>query len=175
MHNKIGRNLKLWKKRPLSQDLIDYAAEDVSYLLSLADKLTAELGKSQLHLLTQLSQKYSRMFWLPVHRTRSSVFGDIFGFASMFCMFLCITQGSSWSWLRTNNADDAAFRADVSNNEDEGYSDNTAADFDNDVADASSEEEQEDYVYYSEEEDNYYTSNSEEDDSSDDDYWEAYD
>lgn len=93
----------------------------------------------------------------------------------MFCMFLCITQGSSWSWLRTNNADDAAFRADVSNNEDEGYSDNTAADFDNDVADASSEEEQEDYVYYSEEEDNYYTSNSEEDDSSDDDYWEAYD
>lgn len=50
---KLHRNRNAWKKRPLSQVLINYAVEDVSQLSNLADELTAELGKSQLQLLVE--------------------------------------------------------------------------------------------------------------------------
>lgn len=92
----MWRNPTLWKKRPLSQDLVKYAVEDVSHLLSLADKLTAELGTSQLQLLAKLSQNYSQTFWLPADRTKSR---DLLEVAGLFGLYMYFTQSSSGSWL----------------------------------------------------------------------------
>lgn len=179
MPSKIRRNVNLWKKRPLSKDLIIYAVEDVSHLLCLADKLTAEVGKSQLQLLARLSQKYSQTFWLPADRTKSRGSVGTHEIARTLWLYLYLTQGTSGSWLEplfwTNKGDDAADRAEVlpMNNEDEGSSDNTAADYGNDGEEPGSGEE-EDYEVYSEEEDNdrsYYYSSSEDEVSSDDEYW----
>lgn len=57
--------------RPLSQDLINYAIDEVSHLLSLADKLNAELGQSQLKLIARLSLNYSQWYWQPADRGKS--------------------------------------------------------------------------------------------------------
>ena len=155
MPNKIQHNRKLWKKRPPSQELINYAVDDVSQLLNLADKLTVELGKSQLQLLARLSQKYSQMFWLPADRTkpRGSETHEV---ASMVGLYFHFTQGSSLtgSWLTrlflSDKGDDAAYRAKTSSEEEE-------------------EEEQEEDMYNSEKEaynKSYHYSSSEEEVSS---------
>ena len=156
----MQRNPKLWKKRPLSQELIDYAVGDVSHLLSLADKLTVELGKSQLLLLARLSQKYSQWFWLTADRTKSR--GSDAENASMVCLYLYFALGSSRSWLThlfiSDEGDDATYRADVEETSSE----------------EEQEEEDEEDVYQSEEEDynrSYHYSSSEDEISSDDDYW----
>ena len=86
----------LWKKRPLSQNLISYAVGDVAHLLGLADKLSAELGNSQLQLLARLSQNYSQTFWLPADRTKLSKPNEV---ASLFGLYLYFMQVSSGSWL----------------------------------------------------------------------------
>lgn len=64
----MKNNHQLWKIRPLPQDLINYAIDEVSHLLSLEAKLTAELGKSQLKLLARSSLDYSQWCWLPADR-----------------------------------------------------------------------------------------------------------
>ena len=102
MQNQMRHNPKLWKKRPLSQGLINYAIGDVLPLLSLADKLTAELGKCQLQLLARLSLNYSQTFWLPVDKGKSkgSAHGRTFGLASLFFLGIGLHMGSSGSsWL----------------------------------------------------------------------------
>lgn len=100
--NKMLHNRKLWKKRPLSQDLITYAVEDVSQLLTLADKLTAELGTSQLQLLAKLSQNYSQMVWLPADMDKSRGWHDVPDSSSMLFLAIGLSRGttnSSASWL----------------------------------------------------------------------------
>lgn len=91
---KMKNNHQLWKMRPLSQDLINYAIDEVSHLLSLQDKLTAELGKSQLKLLARLSLNYSQSCWLPADKATSTN-------ASKFCEVATLTPFKPGSWLGT--------------------------------------------------------------------------
>lgn len=64
----MGTDPKLWAKRPISEDLLKYAAEDVQQLLMLADKVTAELGTAQLPLLSALSTVHSQSNWDVAHQ-----------------------------------------------------------------------------------------------------------
>lgn len=85
------RNPMLWSKRPIPQDLLQYAAEDVQQLLMLADKLSAELGKAELRLLSRLSAAYSQWYWDPAHRDGvANVVNDT---------SLALTVVNSGSWL----------------------------------------------------------------------------
>ena len=58
----------MWRRRPMSPQLLHYAAEDVSQLLALADKLTAELSSGELRLLPQLSKANGQCQWEPADR-----------------------------------------------------------------------------------------------------------
>ena len=58
----------IWQRRPISPQLLHYAAEDASQLLVLADKLTAELGSAELRLLPQLSKASAQWYWEPADR-----------------------------------------------------------------------------------------------------------
>lgn len=110
------RNRTVWKKRPLSQVLINYAVEDVSRLLNLADELTAELGKSQLQLLARLSLNYSRLFWLPADRELSWGYPDSPDPAGLIMLGTTLTQSNPRSWLAPlfliSKKDDAAYTAE---------------------------------------------------------------
>ena len=53
----------IWQQRPIPPQLLRYAAEDVSQLLALADKLTSELGSAALSLVPQLSKANAQWFW----------------------------------------------------------------------------------------------------------------
>jgi ribonuclease D len=59
----------LWKRRPLAQELLQYAAVDVGQLLPLAEALTVDLGESQLSLLRRLSEANFQRSWLASDRT----------------------------------------------------------------------------------------------------------
>ena len=59
---------ELWAQRPIAEDLLRYAAEDVLQLLMLADKITAELGTAHLSLLSALSSVYSQSHWDAAHQ-----------------------------------------------------------------------------------------------------------
>ena len=96
MYKAMRRNPRLWKQRPLSEDLISYAVADVSQLLSLADKLIAELGRSQLQLLARLSLDYSQSCWLPADKGKSMASCGGAEFASLFLGMALSAQGS---WL----------------------------------------------------------------------------
>lgn len=96
---KLHRNHNAWKMRPLSQVLINYAVEDVSQLLDLADELTAELGTSQLQLLARLSLNYPRLFWLPADRDKSWGYPDSPDPAGLIALGTTLTQSNPRSWL----------------------------------------------------------------------------
>ena len=53
----------IWQRRPLSKAMLRYAAEDVSQLLLLADKLSCELGAAELRILPKLSKAYAQWYW----------------------------------------------------------------------------------------------------------------
>lgn len=53
----------IWRKRPLSAAMLRYAAEDVSQLLLLADKLSCELGAAELRILPKLSNANAQWYW----------------------------------------------------------------------------------------------------------------
>ena len=52
---------ELWQRRPLSSELQQYAAADVSPLLSLADILASKLGEVGHSIVLALSQTSSQM------------------------------------------------------------------------------------------------------------------
>ena len=90
VQDRMMRDPELWSKRPIAQDLLQYAAEDVLQLLMLADKLTAELGRAELKLLSRLSVAHSQWFWDPAHRD---------GVATSFkdnCVALNGVKSGSW-------------------------------------------------------------------------------
>ncbi len=47
----MERDHGIWQKRPLSAQMLSYAAEDVSQLLTLAAIITSDLGKAALKML----------------------------------------------------------------------------------------------------------------------------
>ena len=53
----------LWSRRPIQPHLVQYAAEDVLQLLSLQDKLKAQLGTAGAELVSKLSAAYSHWHW----------------------------------------------------------------------------------------------------------------
>ena len=59
----MDQDLLLWSRRPLSPDLLQYAAEDVLQLLLLQDKLKADLGSADMQLLSKLSTVHSMWYW----------------------------------------------------------------------------------------------------------------
>ena len=59
---------ELWAQRPIAEDLLRCAAEDVLQLLMLADRITAELGSASLSLLSALSSVYSQSYWNAAHQ-----------------------------------------------------------------------------------------------------------
>ena len=63
VQEKMAADTMLWAQRPICEDLLRYAAEDVQQLLILADKITIQLGTSQLTLLSALSALYSQSYW----------------------------------------------------------------------------------------------------------------
>lgn len=160
MQNRMRRNPKLWSKRPLFQGLINYAIGDVSPLLSLADKLTAELGKCQLQLLARLSLNYSQTVWLPVDKGKSkgSAHGLELASLLLFGRRLGLTLESSGSWLVPlffiDAEDKATYRAYITPATSQGGVDkepetrpsedfnSDGTDFDSDEENASSENEE---------------------------------
>lgn len=59
----------LWSRRPLPLDLLQYAAEDVLQLLLLQDKLKANLGKTEMELVSTLSTGTQNGIGRPTTRT----------------------------------------------------------------------------------------------------------
>lgn len=60
----------MWTQRPLASNMILYAAEDVSQLLPLADKLTADLGPTHPKLVKTMSATYSRSHWTTLDKAK---------------------------------------------------------------------------------------------------------
>ncbi|DBA92231.1 TPA: hypothetical protein ACH3X1_015938 [Trebouxia sp. C0004] len=56
----------LWSKRPISQELL--YAEVFLWLLLLADKLTVDLGNTELKLLSALSAACAEWYWDPAYK-----------------------------------------------------------------------------------------------------------
>lgn len=69
IQQRMASDYNLWKRRPLAQELLQYAAGDVGQLLPLAEALTVDLGRSQLSLLRRLSEANSQRNWLAADRT----------------------------------------------------------------------------------------------------------
>lgn len=88
----MKNNPQLWKTRPIPQDLINYAIDEVSHLFNLQDKLTAELGTCQLETLASLSLNYSQWCWLPGDRAVSKG-------AVKFSELATLTPFKPGSWL----------------------------------------------------------------------------
>ena len=63
MTQKMNSNPSIWQKRPMSATMLQYAAEDVSQLLLLADKLACDLGGAELRILPKLSTAYAQWHW----------------------------------------------------------------------------------------------------------------
>ena len=61
MQNLMRHNANVWQQRPISQDMLHYAAEDVSQLLSLVDRLTTDLGQTHVKFVQSLSAARSNM------------------------------------------------------------------------------------------------------------------
>ncbi len=72
----------MWKRRPIPQDLLQYAADDVAQLPLLADKLTLDMGKAQLQLLARLSAAWSQSMWSASDKEFSKGYGSIHAFPS---------------------------------------------------------------------------------------------
>ena len=53
----------IWQRRPMSATMLQYATEDVSQLLRLADNLSCELGAAELRILPKLSRAYAQWYW----------------------------------------------------------------------------------------------------------------
>ena len=68
VQDKMASDHMLWAQRPIPEELLRYAAEDVQQLLILADKITVELGTAQLTLLKALSSMYSQSYWDAAHQ-----------------------------------------------------------------------------------------------------------
>lgn len=68
IQKRMTADLNLWTRRPLAQELLQYAAEDVGQLLPLAEALTVDLGRSQLSRLCRLSEANSQRNWLASDR-----------------------------------------------------------------------------------------------------------
>ena len=51
VQKRMERDHGIWQKRPLSAQMLSYAAEDVSQLLTLAAIITSDLGKAALKML----------------------------------------------------------------------------------------------------------------------------
>ena len=54
MQNLMRQNANVWQQRPMFQDMLQYAAEDVSQLLSLVDRLTTDLGQTHVKFVRRL-------------------------------------------------------------------------------------------------------------------------
>lgn len=72
VQDKMASNPRLWSERPIAEDLLQYAAEDVLQLLMLADKINADLCTCQLSLLSALSARHSQWCWDAAHRGSAS-------------------------------------------------------------------------------------------------------
>lgn len=59
----MSRDPNIWQTRPLPPVMQRYAAEDVSQLLLLADKLSCDLGAAELRILPKLSRAYAQWYW----------------------------------------------------------------------------------------------------------------
>lgn len=63
MARSMKKDPSIWRRRPLSTTMLQYAAEDVSQLLLLADKLACDLGEAELRILPKLSRAYAQWNW----------------------------------------------------------------------------------------------------------------
>lgn len=63
MTTEMSRDSNIWQTRPMSPAMLQYAAEDVSQLLLLADKLSDDLGGAELRVLPKLSMAYAQWHW----------------------------------------------------------------------------------------------------------------
>ena len=61
MQNLMRQNANVWQQHPMSQDMLQYAAEDVSQLLLLVDRLTKDLGQTHVKFVQRLSAARSNM------------------------------------------------------------------------------------------------------------------
>ena len=59
----MKKDPSIWRRRPLSATMLQYAAEDVSQLLLLANKLSCDLGDAELRILPKLSKAYAQWKW----------------------------------------------------------------------------------------------------------------
>ncbi len=58
----------IWQQRPLPAQMLTYAAEDVSQLLTLAAIITSDVGKAALKTLPKLSKANAQWYWDPVDK-----------------------------------------------------------------------------------------------------------
>ena len=86
----------LWQHRPLSSQLLQYAAADVSQLLNLAQILSAQLGEAGLCIAFALSQANSQMK-LPLKLgTQVMLTNKLLVIFTCLCMSaLCTASGSA--------------------------------------------------------------------------------
>ena len=56
----MAKDPQLWQRRPLPSQLLQYAAADVSHLLTLAEILSTKLGEAGQAAVFALSQIYSQ-------------------------------------------------------------------------------------------------------------------
>ncbi len=68
VHERLKKDHGIWQRRPLPAQMLRYAAEDVSQLLTLAAIITSELGKAALKMLPQLSKANAQWYWDPADK-----------------------------------------------------------------------------------------------------------
>ena len=68
MHRLFRVDPTVWERRPLSQKMLAYAADDVQALLALAGKLRAELGRAGVQAVARLSDMNAQWHFDAAHR-----------------------------------------------------------------------------------------------------------
>lgn len=60
---KVTTDRNTWRCRPISDELLQSAAEDVSHLVILAEKMSLQFGSLLVQLVLGMSAIYSEAFW----------------------------------------------------------------------------------------------------------------
>ncbi|KAK9834996.1 hypothetical protein WJX81_003102 [Elliptochloris bilobata] len=63
MHKLLAIDPSIWERRPLSEEMLAYAANDVASLLTLADKLRTQLGLAGERIVSQLSKMNAQWYF----------------------------------------------------------------------------------------------------------------
>ena len=78
----MSNDPNIWQTRPMSPTMLQYAAEDVSQLLLLIDKLLDDLGEAGMRVLPALSKAYAQWYWHAADRDGAQP--DSYRYATMY-------------------------------------------------------------------------------------------